>query len=174
VRTPIAEPLVPLGEIVSTHGLKGWLKFNPFNPASTALVSGTEVIVEKAGNQSIHELEATGPHKHQWLIKLRDINSVDDAERYVGSTLSVAESALEALASGQYYHYQVIGFEVFAVNGERVGTILSTLSTPGGELYVAQGTTKEHLIPAVKEIVEKVDFDAGTMTINPPPGLLEL
>ncbi len=170
----MAERLVPLGEIVATHGLKGWLKVNRFNPASTALVSGAAVSVENSGNQSVHEIEAVGPHKRQLLIKLRDVNGIDDAERYVGSTLSVTESALEALAPGEYYLYQVVGFEVLAVNGERIGTILSTLSTPGGELYVVQGATKEHLIPAVKDIIEKVDFDAGTMTINPPPGLLDL
>jgi 16S rRNA processing protein RimM len=86
----------------------------------------------------------------------------------------VAEAALEALAPGQYYHYQVVGFDVFSVSGERIGTISSTLSTRGGELYVVQGPTKEHLIPAVKEIIEKVDFSAGAVTINPPPGLLDL
>lgn len=170
----MAEPIVPLGDIVATHGLKGWLKLNPFNPETTALFSNAAVVVEKAGNRSVHELEASSPHKHQWLIKLRDLNSIDDAARYVGSTLSVAETALGALAPGHYYHYQVIGFTVFAVNGERIGTILSTMSTPGGDLYVVQGPTKEHLIPAVKEIIERVDFDAGTMTIDPPPGLLDL
>jgi ribosomal 30S subunit maturation factor RimM len=30
------------------------------------------------------------------------------------------------------------------------------------------------LIPVTKEIVEKIDFAAGRMIINPPEGLLEL
>ena len=170
----MAEPLVPLGEIVATHGLLGWLKLNPFNPETNALIAGAEVFLDKAGAQSVHELEASNPHKRQLLIKLRDLNSIDAAAKYVGSTLSVVETALDVLAPGQYYHYQVIGFEVFAVSGERVGIISSTLSTAGGELYVVQGTAKEHLIPAVKEIVEKVDFNDRTVTINPPPGLLDL
>jgi 16S rRNA processing protein RimM len=170
----MAEAVVPLGEIVATHGLKGWLKLNPFNPATRTLSSGTQVFVAKAGSPSAHEVEASSPHKHQLLVKLRDLNSIDDAGRLVGSTLSIAEAALEVLANGQYYHYQVIGFEVFTVSGERIGKIISTLSTPGGDLYVVQGEAKEHLIPAVKEIVEKVDFDSGTMIVNPPSGLLDL
>jgi ribosomal 30S subunit maturation factor RimM len=48
------------------------------------------------------------------------------------------------------------------------------LSTPSGDLYVVQGEVKEHLIPVTKEIVEKIDFAAGRMIINPPSGLLEL
>jgi 16S rRNA processing protein RimM len=170
----MAEPLVPLGEIVATHGLLGWLKLNPFNPETKALATDVEVFLDQSGNQSVHELEASKPHKHQWLIKLRDLNSIDAAESYIGSTVSVAETALEVLAPGQYYHYQVIGFEVFAVSGERIGTIASTMPTAGGELYLVTGPTKEHLIPAVKEIIENVDFTERKMTINPPAGLLDL
>ena len=170
----MAESFVPLGEIVTTHGLNGWLKLNPFNLESTALVSGLEVILEKAGQRSGYRLEAGNPHRHQLLIKFVGVDSIDHAALLVGATLLVDETALGALKPGQYYHYQVVGFEVFAASGERIGIISSTLSTPGGELYVVQGTTKEHLIPAVKEFIDKVDFTTGRMIINPPEGLLDL
>ncbi len=170
----MAEPLVPLGEIVTTHGLHGWLKFNPFNLDSTALVSGIEVILDKNGERSAHRLAASHPQRNQLRIKLAGVDSIHDAALLVGSTLLVEETALDRLEPGQYYHYQVVGFEVFALSGERIGTISSTLSTPGGELYVVQGTTKEHLIPAVRELIDKVDFTAGKMIINPPEGLLDL
>lgn len=170
----MAEPLVPLGEIVATHGLLGWLKFNPFNSQTTVLKAGVEIVIEKSGNRSVHGLESSSPHKHQWLIKLNEVNSIDQAAQHVGATLLIAESALEPLLPGQYYHYQVVGFDVFAVSGEHIGTIRSTMSTPAGELYLVQSTTKEHLLPAVKEIIERVDFSSRSITINPPAGLLDL
>ena len=170
----MAEPLVPLGEIVTTHGLDGWLKLNAFNRDGRSLASGVQVVLEKTGHRSVHEVEAISPHKNQFLIKLRDLHHIDEATRWVGSTLAISEAALEPLAPSQYYHYQVVGFEVFDMNGEYIGRISSTIATPGGELYVVQGATKEHLIPAVKEIIEKVDFAAGKMVINPPHGLLDL
>lgn len=170
----MAEPLVPLGEIVTTHGLAGWLKLHPYNPDMASLRAGVEVILEKAGARSSHDLEAISPHKNQFLIKLRDLQSIDDAARCVGATLSVAESSLEALAPSEYYPYQVIGFEVFDLKGEPIGRITSVMTTPGGTLYVVRGESKEHLIPAVKEIVERVDFTEGKVIVNPPDGLLEL
>jgi 16S rRNA processing protein RimM len=170
----MAEPVVPLGEIVTTHGLHGWLKLNLFNLNTTALSGGVEVILEKAGARSIRRLEASRLQGHRFLIKLNDVDSIEQAMQFVGSTLLVGEKDLESLAPGQYYHYQVIGFEVFAATGERLGTISSTLSTPAGELYVVQGTDKEHLIPAVKEFIDKVDFSTRKMIINPPEGLLDL
>ncbi|HLN85741.1 MAG TPA: ribosome maturation factor RimM [Candidatus Limnocylindrales bacterium] len=170
----MAEQLVPLGEFVATHGLDGWLRLAPFNPQSETLTPGLEVCLEKSGERSNHEIESSKPHKKQFLIKLRGINHIDSARQHIGATLLVNEAVLAALEPGQYYQYQVIGFQVVDVDGSVIGTVVSTLSTGSGELYVVQGSTKEHLIPAVKEIVEKVDFAEKKMVINPPDGLLDL
>jgi len=170
----MAEALVPLGEIVTTHGLNGWLKLNPFNLDTTALASGAEVVLEKAGEQSAHRIEASHPHRNQFLVKLEGVNSIDAAASHIGATLCVREAALAALEPGQYYHYQVVGFEVYDLSGTRIGTISATMSTAGGEIYVIQGAEKEHLIPAVKEIIEKVDFSARRVIVDPPEGLLDL
>jgi 16S rRNA processing protein RimM len=170
----VSERLIPLGEIVTTHGLDGWLKFNPYNPQTSILSANQEIFLEMDGSRSAHRLEASRPHRRQLLIKLLGIDFLADAERWVGSTLAVAEEALQSLALGEYYHYQVIGLEVFDVRGVRIGTVTRTWSTPGGELYVVAGDSKEHLIPAVKDIVDKVDLSARRIIINPPEGLLDL
>jgi len=165
---------VPLGEIVATHGLDGWLKLNPFNRESTVLAPGLEVRLDKSGHQSVHQIESSKPHKKQFLLKLRDVDTIDAAEPFIGSTLVISDAALDALEPGQYYHYQVIGFAVVDLNGAAIGTIAGTLSTAAGELYRVQGADKEYLIPAVKEIIEKVDFDERKVIVNPPQGLLDL
>lgn len=169
-----AERLIPIGEITTTHGLKGWLRLNALNPETKALTATDGIILVKGGVRTTHELESSTPRRGGFLLKLRDVHTIDDAEKWVGSTLYVPEEALDGLKSGEYYHYQAVGLEVFDSKGDHVGIITRTWSTPGGELYVVQGATKEHLIPAVKDIIEKVDFTRGRMTINPPDGLLEL
>lgn len=170
----MAEPLVPLGEIVTTHGLNGWFKLNCFNLSTTAIASGVDVVLQKADDLSAHRIEAARRHRSQMLIKLAGVDSIDAAAALVGSVLCLLETELESLPPGQYYHYQVIGFEVVTVAGESVGEIISTLDTAAGELYVVQDGGREHLIPAVKEFIERVDFSARRMIINPPDGLLDL
>jgi 16S rRNA processing protein RimM len=172
--TPVSEPLIPLGEIVTTHGITGWLKLKPYNPRTTTLTPSLEVWLESEGARSAHSIEASRPYKGQFLVKLSGVNSMSDGEKYVGSTLWVAEQSLDSLPPGEYYHYQVIGLEVFDTEGKRIGVVARTWSTPAGELYIVDGAFKEHLIPAVKEIIEKVDLAAGKMIINPPEGLLDL
>ncbi len=168
------ETLVPLGDIVTTHGLDGWLKLNPFNPGSSVLRHGSEVFLVDGAGSTRQTLETCRPHRNQWLVKLSGIDDIDAARQCVGARLCVDAAALDALEPGEYYHYQVIGFEVFSSAGERIGTISGTLRTAAGELYVIQGAEREHLIPAVREFIEKVDFPARRMIIDPPDGLLEL
>lgn len=170
----MSERLVALGQIVTTHGIAGWLKVNCYNSDSTVLSSARQVYLEGQGIRSAHEIEESKPYKGHFLVKLRGIDGIADARRWVGSVLCVAEDALPALKAGEYYQYQAIGLEVVDVHGERIGVVSQILSTPGGELYVVQGPTKEHFIPAVREIVEKVDFSAGRIIINSPEGLLDL
>ena len=169
------EPLVPIGEIVATHGLDGWLKLNPFNQETSALTIGAEVFLHVEGAEPVPgTLEGSKPHRNQRLIKLLGIDSIDAAAPWIGALLCVDSRVLNALNPGEYYHYQIIGFEVFSVAGEHIGTISGTFSTAAGEIYVVRGAEREHLIPAQKAFIEKVDFTARRVIIDPPAGLLDL
>jgi 16S rRNA processing protein RimM len=170
----VSERLVPLGEIATTHGLEGWLKLNPFNPETTALKSVCVVYLEREGTRAAYKLERNRLHNRQILVKFQGIDSIEAAKNLVGATLCVAEESLPSLEPGQYYHFQAIGLEVFDSQGNRLGTVTRTWSAGGGELYIVTGSNKEYLIPAVKEIIAKIDFNAGKMIINPPEGLLDL
>jgi len=64
--------------------------------------------------------------------------------------------------------------EVVDLQGRSIGTVTDVLPTAGAGLYVVRGPSKEHLIPAVRDIIEKIDFDTGRMTVNLPEGLLDL
>lgn len=166
--------IVALGEIVTTHGIAGWLKLNPYNSESPLISTLSDVILVKNETRTAVQVESARPHRQQILLKLCGIDDIESARQWVGSTLTVPEETLATPEPGQYYHYQVIGFEVFDTSGARIGTLKEIWSTPASELYVVAGAGKEHLIPAVKEIIAEVDLAAGQMIVDPPAGLLDL
>jgi 16S rRNA processing protein RimM len=168
------ERLIPLGEIVTTHGIRGWLKLKPYNSQTTGLLSPTKVVLARVGVHSHHCIEASRAHKAQLLIKLEGINGIEEAETLVGSTVAVAEQTLQPLEPGEYYYYQALGLDVYDTQGKWIGVLTRIWSKKGGDLCVVRGKTKEYLIPAVKEIIEKIDLPAKKIIINPPLGLLEL
>lgn len=170
----MSDRLVPLGEFVATHGIEGWLKLKPYNPQTTVLSSTREIFLEKDGVCSSHLLQTSRPHKGHFLVKLEGTDGIGEAKKQVGSILSVAEETLHPLRPGEYYYYQAVGLDVFDTQGAWLGKITRVWFKDGGDLYVVRGASKEYLIPAVKEVVEKIDLPGGKMIINPPAGLLDL
>ena len=170
----MSERLVPLGEIVATHGIRGWLKLKPYNPQTTALSPTKRIFLEKGGDCSPHRIQEIRAQRGNRLLKLEGTDGIAEAKRWVGSILSMAEAELQSLGPGEYYYYQVVGLDVFDTRGEWLGVLTRIWAKPGGDLYVVTGTTREYLIPAVKEVIEKIDLSEGKMIINPPPGLLDL
>jgi 16S rRNA processing protein RimM len=77
------------------------------------------------------------------------------------------------LPRGSYYLYQIEGLDVYTTGGELVGKIEEVLSMAANDVYVVRGPgvddpTGELLVPAVKEIVKKIDVDGGRVVIQPP------
>jgi len=137
-------------------------------------LSAKEVFLEKDGVRAPMLLESVKPHKKQLLVHFGGVDNINDAEKWIGAVVLVAETDLPPLGENEFYYYQVVGMEVFDTKGARVGTIARLWPTPGGDLYVVEDGKKEYLIPVVKEIIAKIDFDAGRVIIDPPEGLLEL
>src|SRR5207247_10789794 len=136
---------------------------NPFNPETTVLSSAQGVFLEKEGHRSAYGLEASTPHKRQFLVKLRDVNAIDAAEQCVGAILYVDEAALHSLKAGEYYHYEAVGIEVFDLKGDCVGVITRIWSPGGDNIYVVQVQSMEYLITALKDTMEKKVFTTGTV-----------
>lgn len=165
---------ISVGELVTTHGIKGWLKLKPHNPSTTFPLSARRVLLQKAQTASPHTIQESKPFKRQWLLKIEGIDTIDEAEQWVGAEVFLAEEDLQPLQPGEYYYHQVLGFDVYDLQERWLGKISRMWAKEGGDLYVVERSGKEYLIPAVREIVEKVDLARNRITINPPPGLLEL
>lgn len=78
------------------------------------------------------------------------------------------------LAPGTFYVSQLRGARVVTEEGIEVGEFAGLEDSPGHDLWVVRAGSREHLIPAVSEIVRRVDVEARRITIRPPVGLLEL
>jgi len=78
------------------------------------------------------------------------------------------------LPEGQFYHHQVIGLKVRTTRGEYIGEITDILSGKSNDNYIVRGASGEILIPAIEDVVQSIDLDAGIVTIEPIDGLLDL
>jgi 16S rRNA processing protein RimM len=165
---------IPVGKVVGTHGIAGWLKLKSFNPNSTALLSTREISLAHGTHSESYTLDQAKPHKRIVLLKLKGVDRIEAAEQLVGHELSVPEDALRPLGDDEYYYLDVIGFDVYDTKTNYLGKVTRVWLKEGGDLYVVGGTKKQHLIPATKEIVEEVDLSNQRIIVDLPDGLLDL
>jgi 16S rRNA processing protein RimM len=133
-----------------------------------------ELYIEKPGESPVcHAVETIRPHRRGVLMKIVGIDSRTDAERLVGSMLSVPETALPPLGEHEFYYYEVIGFRVETATGAHVGTITDTFHTGSNDVWVVRAGDHEHLIPVIADVVRRIDRSHGTVVIEPIEGMLD-
>jgi 16S rRNA processing protein RimM len=159
---------ITIGQILAPRGVKGKLKVKVltdfpqrFAPAATVYVNRQPMTIDSAEW-----------HKRQLIIKLNRIDTIDAAQRLRGQPIEIPQSQVYPLPEGQYYHFQIIGLEVWTTQGELLGKVTEILTAESNDNYVVSGARGEILIPAIEDVVESVDLDRGRITIEPIEGLL--
>ncbi len=161
---------ITIGQILSPWGTKGKLKVavatdfpQRFTPSATVYVNRQPVNIESAEWR-----------KGKVIIKLSSVDNIEAAQELRGQSLEIHHSQLKTLPEGQYYHFQLIGLEVWTTRGELLGNVTEILSAQSNDNYVVRGPGGEILIPAIEDTIKSVDLDEGRIVIEPIEGLLTL
>ncbi len=107
------------------------------------------------------------------LIKLAGCDDRNSAEPMRGWLVQIPISAAVPLAQDEYYDFQLIGIQVYTNDGEYLGRLQQVLETGANDVYVVQGPRGQVLLPAIDQVVQQLDPDAGKMVVIIPPGLLD-
>ncbi len=161
-----------IGQIVNTSGLKGVVKVNPFTDDISKFEDLKKVFVEKNKQLTEYEIEEVRYSKNQVLIKFKEINSIEDAEKLKNSYIKILRKDEKKLPEDTYYIVDLIGIEVFLENNTYIGTIIDVFQTGSNDVYIIKREEKSDLlIPAIKDVVKKVDIENKKMIVNLIEGL---
>ncbi|MEW6189530.1 MAG: ribosome maturation factor RimM [Actinomycetota bacterium] len=167
-----------IAQIKHPRGTKGEVKIKPFTDFPSRFKPGLSVHITPP---LLHEeqltIEDVKFEGRGMTIKFKGIDNRSKTEQLKGCFLQVPlEEAESLLPKGAYWFHQIIGLEVLTEGSESLGTITEILRTKANDVYVVSPTgkgTKEILIPAIKDVVKKIDLNQRRMIIKPLPGLLE-
>jgi len=119
------------------------------------------------------QLEDHWFHKGMVVLKFAGVDSISDAEGLVGCEIQVPRSERAELGSDEFYVSDLAGCMV-TDSGQEIGRIRNVQFGSGeAPLLVIQGA-KELLVPFAAAYIEKVDLKQRRVSMNLPPGLLEL
>jgi 16S rRNA processing protein RimM len=162
------QPYVAVGRVLASRGLGGEVKVRPLTDRQDLFEAGQELWVMDARRR----IETAGWHKGHVYLKLSGIDSTEAAEKLRGQSLSLPEALLGPLPKGHFYHFQIVGMQVYDGTGRHLGQIREVLTTGGNDVYVVWGEQGEILVPAIDDVVKEVDVVAGRMVVEPMEGML--
>lgn len=118
------------------------------------------------------DIESARPHKGQILLKVRGIDSIDDAETLRNAIVLIQPDDAVRLPANEFYIHELVGCEVVTTAGRVLGALTSVMSGPANDVYVVGAGKSEILLPAIKDVVVEVDLAAKRIVVSPTPGLL--
>lgn len=173
---PVELPdFVAVGYVEKAHGIKGELKIQPLtdHPSRFGVLRSVQVEM-RDGQTRVHEIEGAQVRSRCVILKLAGVDSRDAAAALRGAYINIPREDVLPLEDGDFYYFEVIGFEVATVEGQRLGIIEEVMDLPANAVLKVNEGDKEYLIPVIPEVIDTVDREGERIIINPISGLLDL
>lgn len=168
------QPYLEVGQIVSTHGVRGEVRVDPWCDSPDFLRQFKTLYYDKTGTKPVAVL-ACRPHGNISILKLAGVDTVDAAAALRNKVLYMARADAK-IADNSYFIQDLIGCRV--VDADDVGKVYGTLSdvsrTGANDVWhVTDESGKEYLLPAIPPVVIDTDIDSGMILIRPLRGIFD-
>ena len=142
-----------VGVITSTHGVRGEVKVFPTTDDASRFKKLKQVILD-TGKEDV-ELEITSVKffKNMVILKFKDIDDMDTANKYRQKSLYVTRENAVKLAKNEYFIADLIGLKVTSDEGEDLGVLEDVLQTGANDVYVIKMKKGTMYLPALKHVV---------------------
>lgn len=168
-----AEPrFIAIGRIVRPHGLRGELAIKVLTDFPKRFDTIELVYLGNALEAEAWQVTATRWHKDQVLLTLQGCEDRVAAERLRGLLVQIPIQEAMPLPEDEYYAHELIGLDVVTVEGEDLGRVSEVLFGDANDIYVVTGPRGQILLPAIADVIERVDLVAGQIVVRLMEGLL--
>lgn len=164
------EELVRVARITGVHGIKGELKATPYGELDS--VQWDAAFLSGKGEDKPVRVLRVRRHKGSWLFLLEGCVDRTAAEALVGLWMAVRRSDLPPPGKDEYYYFDLVGMEVLSEDGAAIGSITGVISTGGNDVLEVSGPLGEVLIPAVEDIIVRVEPEGRRIIVRLIEGLL--
>jgi 16S rRNA processing protein RimM len=168
----ITPQYLDVGIVIRPHGVRGLLLVEGTSDLIRSIRPGDQIFLHNG--DSSFTATSISPHRKRFLIKLETIDTRNDAEGMREEVLQIEFTSAEPLPKGSYYFWQLIGLRVFDEKGNVLGELSEIIQTGANDVYVVRSEGgKEILLPAIEQVIQEVDLQAGQLRVKLLPGLLD-
>jgi 16S rRNA processing protein RimM len=167
VDAPEDADTLAFGVLGRPHGVRGEIKLRPHNPASRGLALERLMLVRADGRRTIHEVASLRAVADGYLVRFADVADRDAAAALTLAEVRVPRAALPALAEGEFYVEDVVGFSVEDEAGRPLGLVAGTFWNGAHDVATLTGSDgRERLLALVPDFVLEVDRPGRKMRVR--------
>jgi 16S rRNA processing protein RimM len=166
--------MIKLGKIVGTFGIKGELKIYPLTNYKEMFLEFEYLFLSTDKDLLRVNVVKARIQKNTIIILLEGIDSINQAQDFIGKDVLIEESLLPELDETEEYVYKLLGMKVYLENNELLGSISDVFDNGAHGIYeIKNEDGKEILIPVLEDTIISRDFEEGIMVVKLLPGLLD-
>jgi 16S rRNA processing protein RimM len=163
---PPDEVFLAVGRIVGGHGIQGEVKMAVLTDRPEILPGLRRVYFND--DPTPVSLGSMRFHGKMLLLTFPFIKDRDAADALRGTVIRVSASQLPPPPNETFYHYQILGLETFDQEGVSLGVVAEIIEAGEVDVYVVRDEAgKEHLFPALKDVVLEIDPPNRRMVVQP-------
>lgn len=161
-----------IGKIVGSHGIKGMVRIECWCDSPEFLCKFKRLFTEE-NESAVLSVEKASPHKNIALVKIKGIDTIEQAEEMRGQVLYIFRDDAR-LPKGQYFIEEILGCKVYDATTNQLYGVISDISPTGAnDIWHIKNNGKEYLFPSVPHFVNNVNIIDETIYINPPKGIFD-
>ena len=150
--------MVIMGRVASAHGIRGWVKIQPYTEYLDSLMDyATWWIGPERGPWREVAVQQREVHNKTLAALLPDCPDRTAAEKLKGLLIAVPRNSLPEQPDDEYYWSDLIGLAVVNDAGVALGTVANLLETGANQVLSVQGDSGVILIPFVASAIKQVD-----------------
>ncbi len=157
---------VMIGKIRRPHGVDGELVVESFSDFPERFKPGNTILVGE--DHQPWKIRTRRNVTNGMLICLHGIDTPEEAGNLRNQLVFVDRNKLPALPEGMFYHFQLIGLQVFNEDGKMMGILNEVITTGANDVYVIlDEDNKEILFPALESVILSINLDEKKMVVRP-------
>ena len=162
-----------IGQIVNTFGIKGIVKVNPFTDDISQFEKLKSILVDKKSKLLEMQIEEVKYSKNQILLKLKGVDTIEEAEKYRNCYLKLPREKAKKLPPNTYFIADLIGLKVYTDEGNLLGTLEDIYNSGASDIYVVKDELgKQILLPAIKDVIKQIDLEQEKVIVHLIKGLV--
>ncbi len=171
----MSETFVRVGKVKDAHGIRGELYVVLFAGEADWLNKFKELrLVVEAGGADVknYQIKSARVHKAGLIVKTNEIKDRNEAETLKGRLVEIPEAFLISKPGETIFLREILGFKVSTKARGEIGPVVKFSSNVAQDLLVVDTAHGQFEIPFVEAFIVKINYEAKTILMDLPEGLL--